>query len=472
MKIKYLKNYIYLILPGYAKHVTYFLIQLPIVTYFLDAHDIGIAALILAFANFLSSVFTINAELIFQDFYIKSIKKKNKIFIFQLYISEIFAKISLVCLLIIIFSMLNFFFLVIINPTYIWCIVLTLISSSFLKLSQLNSLYGQLLKKFKILFYVDFIRIITNLCSAFFFFSTLKLGIFSIFISTFCTATIGLLIEFFYFFKKIKYKFEYKYLKLIFKISKKIILPDIIFTASDFLEKFSIGYFLNIRQVAIYSNSKLFLYSFLLFFKGLQKNFISDLINIFKRYSSYKINFIESKLIEINYLFFYLCVLVNLFSHDVLALLTHGKFLESALYVPFWFLVGIISMQDFVLQNYLIVKKKLKIILRISIFTNLYLIILMPFFIKFFGIFGCVLFYISYKFFTVYLKRLNCHKIVLFNYYKNYNLIFFLSLFFTVFYSFFLSKYSELHFFYYVKFFLFTIFSFLLLITTKKFFSS
>jgi O-antigen/teichoic acid export membrane protein len=277
-------------------------------------------------------------------------------------------------------------------------------------------------------------------------------------------------LNFFFFFKNVNYKFEYKYLKLIFKNSKKIILSDIIFTASDFLERFSIGYFFNLRQVAIYSNSKLFLYSFLLFFKGLQKNFISDLINVFKKYSSYKINFIESKLIEINYLFFYLCVIATLFSHDVLELLTHGKFVDSAIYVPFWFLVGIISMQDFVLQNYLIVKKKINIILKISTFSNLYLIILMPIFIKFFGIFGCVLFYISYKFLSVYLKRLNCHQIILLNYYKNYNLIFFLSLFFTTFYTFFLSKYSESNFFYYGKLFLFIIFSLLLLKPTVKFF--
>ena len=244
MKIKYLKNYIYLILPGYAKHITYLLIQLPIVSYFLDVEDIGIAALIVTFANFLSSVFTINTELIFQDFYVKSIKKKNKIFIFQLYISEFFTKISLVSLLIIIFLLLNLFILTKLNPIYIWCLILSLISSSFLKLSQLNALYGQLLKKFKILFYADFIKIIINLSSAFFFFSTLKLGIISIFISTFFTAAVGLLIEFFYFFKNVNYKFEYKYLKLIFMNSKKIILSDIIFTASDFLERFSIGYFL------------------------------------------------------------------------------------------------------------------------------------------------------------------------------------------------------------------------------------
>jgi hypothetical protein len=171
-------------------------------------------------------------------------------------------------------------------------------------------------------------------------------------------------------------------------------------------------------------------------YKNTLKNFLSDFISNIKNKNL--LNDIEKKLIDLNYLFLYSCIIVNFYSFDLLNILSNGKFIESASYIPFWYLVCIVSIQNFVYSNYLLAKKKIRILLLTEIISSLFLLIFTYVILKFFGIKTFIIFYIFTRLFLNYLRYYSIDKSKLFfgDYQINFFKIFIFCLFLTIILSF------------------------------------
>jgi len=438
MITKNIKNLFYLLFPRILRSFSNLLIQIPLAAYYLSYEEIGILALIATLVFFILSIFSLN---IVWDLQSKFLILKNKvdqqysIYIFNVYFLEILFKIFLLVLAVFVYFFLKKILEISISLEITLCFFIYLISGIFSKISEINNLNFILKKKFNLSHNIDLLRVILNVVLAIIFFK-FNFGILSIVTSYLISNFICLIIEIYLMHRRIKFKIKKKYLYDILSLSKKTFFPTTVSCSCDLFEKFSINNIFSLREVGIYSNSKIFLNFFLMIYKNTLKNFLSDFITNIKNKSL--LNDIEKKLIDFNYLFLYSCIIVNFYSYDLLNILSNGKFIESASYIPFWYLVCIVSIQNFIYSNFLLAKKKIRILLLTEIISSLFLLIFTYVILKFFGIKTFIIFYIFTRLFLNYLRYYSIDKSKLFfgDYQINFFKIFIFCLFLTIILSF------------------------------------
>jgi O-antigen/teichoic acid export membrane protein len=428
MNLNLLKNINYLVMPNIFKVFSSIIIAIPIVTYYLSIEDIGIIALLMTSVSFFFSIINSKTDWVLQKNFFKYKNNKSKEFIFNIFFIEIILR-SLISLFffVLLFFIIKYGFFTLDN-IYISSLILCFFFNIFSGISLLNYTLFILHKKFKIIFYVDIIKNILNLFLLYYFFKFLNLGILSVFLSLAISAILLFIIEFYFILNYLILKINFKYIKEVVSLTKHSLLFNVSGAGLDFFERFNILFFLNLHYVGIYSHAKLYMSFFYNFIKNFLKIFLSEFIKVIQNKSKSRTYRLENIFIDFNCIYFLLSILASLLSYDVIKILTHGKFIDSAKYVPFLFLITLTSLQNFINENYIIQINKIKRLMKIKISCNIFFIFLMPLFLFLFGIWG-IIFLLGFN-----------QLFINFLYTKYFNLYFFFSRFNKSFYkTFFLS---------------------------------
>ena len=409
MKFNLFKNINYLVIPNILKVFSSIIIIIPIVTYYLSIEDIGIIALITTSVGFFFSIINFKTDWVLQKNFFKYKKKKIKEFTFNILFFEIILRVLITFFFFVLLFFIKKYDFFSLNNIYIFSLIFCFFFNIFSGISLLNYTLFILHKKFKLIFYLEIIKIILNLFLLYYFFKFLNLGILSVFLSLTILSLFALIVEFYFIIKYIIFKINLRYIKQVLYLTKHTLLFNTSGAGYDFFERFNILFFFNLHQLGIYSHAKSYMSFFYNFIKNVLKIFLSEFIRIIQIKSKARIYRLENKFIDFNYIYFFLSILASLLSYEVIKILTHGKFLDSAKYVPFLFLITLTSLQTFINENYLINSNKIKLLMLIKSSSNIFFIFLMPFSLFYFGIWGLIFLHALNQFFInfLYTKFIN-----------------------------------------------------------------
>jgi O-antigen/teichoic acid export membrane protein len=390
MNFNLLKNINYLVMPNIFKVFSSIIIAIPILTYYLSIEDIGIIALLTTSVSFFFSIINSKTDWVLQKNFFKYKNNKSKEFIFNIFFIEIILR-SLISLFffVLLFFIIKYGFFTLDN-IYIFSLILCFFFNIFSGISLLNYTLFILHKKFQIIFYVDIIKNILNLFLLYYFLKFLNLGILSLFLSLTISAILLFIIELFFILNYLILRINFKHIKEVLFLTKHTLLFNTSGAGLDFFERFNILVFFNLHHVGIYSHAKLYMSFFYNFIKNFLKIFLSEFIKAIQSKSKSSIYRLENIFIDFNCIYFLLSILASLLSYDIIKILTHGKFTESAKYVPFLFLITLTSLQTFINENYIIHSNKIKGLMTIKSSCNIFFIFLMPLFLFLFGVWGII----------------------------------------------------------------------------------
>ena len=425
-EIIFLKNINFVLLPNFLKLILNIIILTPLITFYLNVEELGIIALITAAIIFLFSVFNFRTDWILNKNF--KILNKKKELLFNIYLYDLLIKLFLTILFGIIFYCILKFNIFLFKIDYQYCVFLSFITNIFLSINLTSYAFFHLNKNFKVIFYIEFIKIFSNLFFVFILLEYFSLGIIAVFLGLALSSVIGFFIELTIVKKFLNFKINISLLKSFYKFSKSVIYLNISGTAIELIERFFILKLISLFTVGIFFHAKTYMYFAFNIVKGTLKTILSDFLKAIKNKNKANLTKIEKIFFNINLLFFLSSILISLFIYDFINLLTHGKLVEAAKYVPFLFLITQTSLNYFIVENYLILQNKVKLLSLTVTYSNIFLIVLLPFFLYFFNLWGLVALYgLQRLLFILYIQnKIKNYYFVKFN--INFYLTFFSSL--------------------------------------------
>lgn len=424
-KIFFLKNINFLLIPNLIKLLSNIIILIPVITFYLTVEELGIIALITTSVAFLFSIFNFRTDWILAKNF-KIIKKKE--LLFNVFLFDILIKFFLIFIALVLIFFINKFNFTSLIIEYKYCIILSFITHIFLSVSLTNFTFFHLIKNFKIIFFIEIVKIFTHLFFVNLFFKYFSFGIISVFLGLTISSILGFIIELIGIRKFINVKLNINLLKKFFYFSKTVIALNVSGTALDFFERIIILKSLNLYAVGIFSHAKMYMYFSYTLIKNTLKTILSDLLKAIKNSDKKNLKKIQEIFLNINYLFLLFSLLISLTINDFINILTHGKLVEAAKYVPFLFLITQLTVNHFIIENYLILQNKIKSISTITSSANILFILSLPITLYYFQLWGAILSYGLLKFFINILLQKKIDDFYFSKLNRNFYLTFFISL--------------------------------------------
>jgi len=421
----FLKNINFLLIPNLIKLLSNIIILIPVITFYLTVEELGVIALITTSVAFLFSIFNFRTDWILTKNF-KILKKKE--LLFNVFLFDILIKLFLIFITLILIFFINKFNFTSLIIEYKYCIILSFITNIFLSINLTNSTFFHLTKNFKIIFIIEMVKIFSHLFFVYLFFKYFSLGIISVFFGLTVSSFLGFIIELIGIKKFINIKININLLKKCFHFTKTVIAFNVSGTALDFFERFLILKSLNLYAVGIFSHAKMYMYFSYTLIKNTLKTILSDFLKSIKKSDKKKLEKIQEIFLNMNYLFLLFSLLISLTINDFINILTHGKLVESAKYVPFLFLITQIAINQFIAQNYLILQNKIKSISVTTTLLNIFFILSLPITLYCFQLWGAVLSYGLLRFMIVILLQKKIDDFYFSKLNRNFYLTFFISL--------------------------------------------
>ncbi|ODS23495.1 hypothetical protein AB835_08660 [Candidatus Endobugula sertula] len=334
-----LKNadYVLYLLPSVSRSIISILLLVPIITYYLEPEDIGLFALITAIVLPVKALASSGAQWVIGGNYHQIGIEQRGVMLFNILLFEVVLRTIFIGLYIVIIEpvMGLFFegetahykdyFLVALLATWfnlLWSTV------SFLMIVQRDALSYMVVSVIQIIIQA----IVTIFCLAY-----MGWGVESLFFAYLIVNFVSLLCEIYYVYNYLSVKISKRWVGEITKNGFRSIPGGFAEMVSNMVDKLAIQYWVNIGTLGFYSHSQQYQSIFKMFATSF-KNTVSPIsLEIYSKKQD------EKKFTNILSLWYgCLClvgVFVALFSDDVISILTHGKFVESAPFVLVWYLL-------------------------------------------------------------------------------------------------------------------------------------
>jgi O-antigen/teichoic acid export membrane protein len=162
--------------------------------------------------------------------------------------------------------------------------------------------------------------------------------------------------------------------------------------------------------------------------KSLLKTTLTEFLKGIKNNDKKILKKIQVIFFNINFLYLLVSFLISLIINDFINILTHGKLIDSAKYIPFLFLSSQAAINLFITENYLILQNKVKFLSSISSLGSILFILSLPITLYYFQLWGAVLSYMSLRFFLFIFMQKQIKNYYFSRWNNNFYLIFFISL--------------------------------------------
>lgn len=382
------KNFNYFLAPSIIQAFISFLILIPVTTFYLEPKDFGVVAIIMVIIAPIGPLASSGAEWILGSnyFIINEVDRKKLIF------NTLLVDFSLKSLWVLLYWLSGSFILDFMIAEY---------DTSYKQLFEI-ALIGVLAgmfwptvnalliiqKKAKLYFALEIIRNLISLVSVLIFLIVLELGVISLFLGPLIVNTISFFFEIIFLTKNIKIEISRKWIEEVIKTGLPAIPSNLAETIGNISDRYFIQYFLSLSTLGIYSHAQSYSNIFKFIYKALTKTLMSDTIKSFTEKNIIKITE-TTKFIKIcSTIFFSGGIILILISYDVVNLLTHGKFVESAPLIPIWYLIIFAYLYGAIYNFYLVSQKRIKILATSMTISSIFFIFITYLGVKYGGMYG------------------------------------------------------------------------------------
>jgi O-antigen/teichoic acid export membrane protein len=405
------KNFLYYLLPSIIIGSASAFIMVPITTYYLDPKDFGVAAIMNAITMPLGPLSSTGVAWVLSAYYYKIDDAERKIMLFNLLVFDLVLRLFWVVLFWLLAPTLLPVIVKDFQPQYLFFFSLNLITfllmtfwtsiSALIILQQRGSVHA--------LFEVcqwSVGAVTTVVCLVIFRLSTVTLFVGPIFSGIFSFIA-GLV----YVRKYVTPKMKVKWVSEIVKVGIPSIPTDVADIAKNISDRYFIQRWLNLSLLGIYSHSQSYKNVFLMGGRAFNRTIGPLALEIFSKGAD------PQRLHrDLKKWYGLLCIggaFVTFFSHEVVNILTHGKFIAAAPLVPVWYLMLLSFAYGNPYTYFLLAHKRNLFLMYSGIVISVVFVAVTAFSVLQFGIFGATVAIVLSNFAIqaskhIYAKMLGC----------------------------------------------------------------
>jgi len=410
------KNFLYYLSPSVLTGILSIFVIVPVSTYYLDPADFGIVAIITFFSALVVPLSSTGVVWVLSGSYYKITKQERKELVFNLF----FVGIVLRTFWLLLFALAGTFALPKLvrsyEPVFLNFFYILLAAEWFNAAWELVSYVIILQKKARLHAALDLVRFFSRLLVLLLCLSVFKFKAVSLMFAYFGMAVGGFIFSVLYIRKHIAVRLRRRWIKEVVTVGFPTIPLNLFEVISNSIARFFIEHWVGLSRLGIYSHSQDYKKMFILPQRAFAKSYSPEILQVFSGNSTVKIETMKSVLRRWFGILALSGTAVVLFSKDIIAILTHGKFTQAAPLVSLWFILIVIYAFGVPYTQFLLVNKKNKLIVVSQIILGILSWGVIALGVKFFGIVGATVATLLYFFAVhfvrkVYSLRLGCKSL-------------------------------------------------------------
>lgn len=378
-------------IPSAVQGITSILIMVPITTYYLNPEDFGVVAIIMALLAPLLPLTGSGSTWVLSGNYFKINSSEKKELIFNIAVMSIALKLFWIITFYLLSDWLLKNFINDFRPEFSRYFYIAVIASALNVFSPLVMQLLVLRKNANLYVVLSLLRYFIIIGTMSFCLIYLKMDVITLFIAPCIASLILFFIEIYLIFRNCRIKYNKRWITEVVKVGFPSIPSSLAETLSKISDRYFIERWLDFFQLGIYTHSQKYTDPIKKFRSAFSQTIASDSL---KAFSDNDLELIQSlvKLVkQIFRLFFVGGVILILFSSEVVNILTHGKFIESAPLIPLAYCIIFCNLYGELYTQFLIAKKETYTLMKSMLFTSLIFIIITATSVFYFGIYGATL---------------------------------------------------------------------------------
>ena len=399
------KSFLTYISPSIARAFISLLVIVPLSTYYLDPKDFGIVGIITVFSGLILPLSAIGTGWVIGGNYYKLNSKDQGELIFNALIVEV----AIRTLCIIVFAITGTYLLPILIKSYER--VFLLYFWLFLAAEWLNATweivsYTIVLQKKSVIFAcLEITQILTSVLVLIICLAGLHLKTISLVLSNLGNSIAGFLFSAIYIRKYLLPRLRRRWIKEAFRLSLPLVPVNLMNIVSSSLDRFCIERFIGLTQLGIYTHSLSYKNMFMMSTRAFSKTASPDMLEGMTTNDHSKLDYTKKYLKGWFGLLAVTGAGVSLFSHEIIKILTHGKFTSAAPLVSLWFIILLIYSFGLPYNQFLFIRKKIKFVFFSELILGLLSWGAIALAVKFFALMGAVTAILSYFFFLYIIRK-------------------------------------------------------------------
>lgn len=360
--------------------------MVPVTTYFLDPTDIGVVALLMTVAMPVRAFAPAGAAWVIGGNFFSATQDERRAMLFNVLIFELLLR-SLIAFLLYFAAVPILSWLVVdYRPEYIHYLNLVLAASLAGSLWPTISFLMTVQNRPQSLALFSLVQASTSALTTVICLAVLGLGVVSLFLAMLVSACISLAMELLYVRQYVNYSFERKWLREIIRTGFLSAPGGLAELISNMVDKIAIQRWAGLGPLGLYSHSQSYQTIFKMVTSAFSKTLTTDTLKIYSQG-------LDPVPLEHKFSVWYgmlaiLGVGVALFSDDLISLLTHGKFTDSAPLVLIWYLLVFSVSHALPYALFLMARKRNRALMYTQLVPTLVGIGLVVVGAYFFGVFG------------------------------------------------------------------------------------
>lgn len=409
-------NFVYYLLPHLAKAVVGMIVVVPLMTYYLNPGDYGVAAILTVIIMVMQALANTGAPFVFYAHYFRIDQLERKILLFNVVISEVLLKSIWAIIFFILAPILLPLVVREYTSEYQLYFQIALLTSVFSGLWPTISTVIMLEKKGKIYAIIELVQQLITVIAAFVFLVVFQLRTVVLFLVPLVVSLFAGMISLWYIRHDLRLCFRFSWIQ---EIVRRGMLPSIPLAFSDIIaggfDRYFIQRWRSLFDLGIYTHSRSYQGMFNTGTKSFNRVFIPEILQMFAGQQTptniKRMLLIWYTLLGIGGVF------LSLFSFEVVNLLTHGKFVAAAPLIPIWFLLPFIYSFGIVYTQYLQFHKKTLFLAHTGLIISALFVGVTALLVYFFNIYGAAIAVVLYSFIIQlaqrwYARKLGCQAMM------------------------------------------------------------
>lgn len=405
------KNFFYYLLPSIITGIIGLFVIVPVSTYYLDPKDFGVVAIVTVFSGLVVPISSVGYSWVLSAHYYKISHLDKSELIFNL----LFVGILLRTFWVLIFGAAGFLFLSKFiksyEPVFFWYFIIFLITEWFNHFGEVVSYTIILQKKGNMYAFLEIVKILSRLSVLIFSLAVLHLKTTALVLSYLAEGIGSFLFSVIYIKRYVVLKVRKSWIKEIVKLGFPTIPLNLFEIISNSIGNFFIERWIGLYKLGIYNYSTDYKKAFILPQRAFSKFYSPIILEDFSKDSQTDAKPKRDILRKWFSLLALAGVGITLFSKDIIAILTHRKFIDAAPLVSLWFILILIYTLGIPYTQFLLANKKNKFIFISEISLGIVSWGIIALSVKFFGILGATTAVIIYFFILHFIRRLYAIKL-------------------------------------------------------------
>lgn len=409
-----LGDYFLYTFPSIFKFFFTFLIIVPITTFFLDPEDFGFYALLIGLTMPIQALGASGSKwLIGGNYFWTSKEKSRNEIIFNTLFFEFFIRSFVIAIYYIFAETILFYSIGSYSDSQINLFYILLLSIWLSSLWPTTSFVFIIEKKVKIYAFISILQILLNGLVSTICLMVFNLGVETLFFALLVTNFLSLILEIFFIRNYIYLKLSRNWIKKVFNAFIKSIPGSFAETFMFLMERLLIQKFIGVYALGIYNHAQLYQSALKSLTSSLTNSVTAETLQAFSknREKTNTSNELRDKFnVWLSFLFTTGLGFV-FFGDEIISFLTHGKFTEAAMYLPFWILLIFSITYGITFAQFLMSQKKMNFLMLSQLIPSILAILIMTTFTKNFGIMVIPLAVLIANLLTVLSRRIYCSKL-------------------------------------------------------------